>query len=220
VNRLLDSVGGLALLTVVSTNADRHARYGVDAAAASILILGWGAGSAEFQVAAQGPDFSSSYVRLENGVDVYTTTSRVSIPTSLDQFRDKTLANLQAGNVIEADVTGPDYSYRLRYGISGWSISANGADPVPADSMKIVNWLRRFAPLRMDGFLDDRAIGSVSVSHTLRFAEASGVTHQIFFGVEGDTLAAFAEGSSNTMRTFATRLTALVEPPDALTQRP
>jgi uncharacterized protein DUF4340 len=215
--RLLDSVKEMTLLNVVSTNPDRHGRYGVSSETASIIKLSWDDGEATFQVAAQGPDFSSSYVRLEDAAEVYTASPRIAVPTSVEQLRDKTLANLQPVQVIEADVRTPDYSYRLKYGISGWTIAIDGAAEAPADSTVIAAWLRRFSPLRLDGFLDDWSPDSVEVSHTIRFAETTGATTQLFFGATGDTLAAHTGRSDAVLRTFVSRLTSLFEAPDRLT---
>ena len=83
VARLVRSLGELGLASVVSTNPDRHARYGLDSTATRVQVF-WEGGSTALTVSKRGPDWRSSYVRLGDAPEVYATRSRVSLPATAD----------------------------------------------------------------------------------------------------------------------------------------
>ncbi len=214
VSRLLDSIDELKLNTMVSTNPERHAQYGVDQATGRYLTLTWEDEEYALVVAAQGPDFSSSYVRLGEADEVYSS-SRVALPASRDQLRDKTLVNVPMDQVRSASVSTAEYAYRLNYQ-DGWTLREEGEGPAPADSVKVTGWLRRYAPLRFEGFEDELTPDSVSVSMTVELTLASGQTRRILMGTRGADLLAFTSSSPAVMRAAATRLGTLIEAPSAL----
>lgn len=211
VSRLLDSIGELKLNSVVSRNAERHQRYGVDQETGRYLRLTTTGGAHQLVIAAQGPDFSSSYVRLEEGETVYTA-SRVALPTGLDQLRDKTLLNVPLDQVAAASVQTAEYAYDLSYD-EGWAITEAAGSPVPADSMKVVNWIRRYAPLRFDGFEDALTPDSVEVSTTVSLTLTNGQVHRVYLGTRASDLVAFTEADPQVMRAAVTRLGFLIEEP-------
>jgi hypothetical protein len=214
VSRLLDSIEELELSTIVSTNPERHARYGVDQASGRYLTLTWGDEEYALVVAEQGPDFSSSYVRIGESDQVYSS-SRVALPTTRDQIRDKTLVNVPHDQVRSAAVSTAEYAYRLDYQ-DGWTLTEEGSGPVPADSVKVAGWLRRYAPLRFEGFEDSLTSDAVSVSMTVELTLASGQTHRILMGTRDTDLLAFTDSNQLIMRAAATRLGTLIEEPAAL----
>ena len=214
VKRLLDSIDELELNTTVSTNPERHARYGVDQASGRYLTLTWDDEDYALVVASQGPDFSSSYVRIGESDEVYSA-SRVALPTSRDQLRDKTLVNVPVAQVRSASISTAEYAYRLNYE-NGWTIREEGSGPVPADSVKVTGWLRRYAPLRFDGFEDGLTPDSVSVTMTVELTMASGQTRRVLMGTRDTDLLAFTSSSPAIMRAAATRLGTLIEDPASL----
>jgi Domain of unknown function (DUF4340) len=215
VKRLLDSIGDLDLATVVSSNPDRHARYGLDPESAQRVTLQWATGELALAVALQGPDVSSSYVRLGENQEVYSG-SRVSLPNTLDQLRDKTMLQLVPALVGSVQVTTPESSYQLDY-TGGWTISSNDGPAVPADSVRIVSWLRRFSPLRLDGFLDDETPQSVNVTHSILFGNLDGSMTSVSIEERDDQLAVFSSQGSVVMRAGKVRLSSLFETEEALT---
>ncbi|MFT4603841.1 MAG: hypothetical protein ACI9W4_000557 [Rhodothermales bacterium] len=214
VSRLLDSIAELELNSIVSTNPERHAQYGVDQESGRYVTLSWGGEEVTLILAAQGPDFSSSYVRLGESAEVYSA-SRVTLPTSRDQLRDKTLINVPGDQVRSASVTTEEYAYRLAYQ-NGWTIAGEGSAAVAADSVKVTSWLRRYAPLRFDGFEDGLTSDSVSVTVTVELTMASGQTRRVLMGTRDTDLLAFTSSSSAVMRAAATRLATLIEDPAVL----
>lgn len=214
VARLLESIDELELNSIVSTNPERHQHYGVDQASGRYLTLSWGDENYALVVAAQGPDFSSSYVRLGESDEVYSS-SRVALPTTRDQIRDKTIMNVPVEQVRSASVSTAEYAYELNYQ-DGWTISEEGSGPVPADSIKVAGWLRRYAPLRFEGFEDDLTQDSVSVTMTVELTMASGQTRRLLMGTRDDNLVAFSSSRPAVMRASATRLGTLIQAPSAL----
>lgn len=83
VARFVTSLGGLALASLVSTNPERHARYGLDSTATRVEVT-WEDGSATLEVSTRGPDWRSSYVRWADGPGVYATQARVALPASVE----------------------------------------------------------------------------------------------------------------------------------------
>ncbi|NNE70407.1 MAG: DUF4340 domain-containing protein [Rhodothermales bacterium] len=214
VSRLLNSIAELELNSVVSTNVDRHQRYGVDQETGRYLTLTWGDEEYRMVVAAEGPDFSTSYVRLNEEETVYTG-SRIALPTSADQVRDKTLLNIPAELVQSASVETSEYAYQLAYA-DGWTISESAGPAVAADSMKVVSWLRRYSPLRFDGFEDELTPDSVDVSTTVSLTLQSGLTRTVHMGTRGSDILAYTDGSPQVMRAAITRLGFLIEEPDEI----
>ncbi len=214
VSRLLDSIAELELNSIVSTNTERHEHFGVDQASGRYLTLTWDDEDYALVVASQGPDFSSSYVRLGESPEVYSS-SRVALPASRDQLRDKTLVNVPTDQVRSASISTAEYAYQLDYQ-DGWTITEEGAAPAPADSVKVTSWLRRYAPLRFDGFEDGLTPDSVSVTMTVELTMASGQTRRVLMGTRDTNLLAFTSSSPAIMRAAATRLGTLIEDPAAL----
>ncbi|MBO6574535.1 MAG: DUF4340 domain-containing protein [Rhodothermales bacterium] len=213
VNRLLNTLEGLELQTIVSTNPDRHERYGVDQASAQYLTVRWKDQEQVIVVAEQGPDFSSSYVRLAEDPIVYAS-SRITVPSTLDQLRDKVFVDVAGESVSAASVQGPEFRYSLeRGGDSGWSFG----DGSTADSIQVANWLRRFNPLRLDGFEDGLTADSLTVTHTVTLETAAGPV-SLYFEQGDSDMRAWRNGGPGVMRAFGTRLNSLVQTADALQQ--
>ena len=209
--RLLDSLSELKLNTVVSTSPDRHGNYGVDQPSARYLTLGWADEEELLLVAEQGPDFSSSYVRLGETPAVYSS-SRIALPANADLFRDKTLINLTPYTVRAVDISAPDFAYRAESGPEGWAL----ADGTPLDSVSVSSWLRRFSPLRMDGFRDDLVRDSLSVTHRAVFEIEGGPRLEVQFEEQDEDLLAWSSQGPGVMRSFVSRLGTLIQEPGSL----
>lgn len=214
--RLINTLESLTLNSVVSKNPERHATYGVDVESGrAITLRKEGTELASLVVSAQGPDFSTSYVRLEGEPVVYSA-SRITIPATLDALRDRALASVQPELVRSAQWTTPSGSYRLDYGDTGWMLGAEGGVPQPVDSVQVSAWIRRFAPLRLDGFLDDLTPDSLSVTHTVRIEQINGAVTEVFFEADEADLVGYAVGQPLVMRASAARQESLFPDPATL----
>lgn len=86
VARLVTSLGDLRLASLVTTNPDRHSQYGMDSTATRVEVS-WESGAVVLVVSKRGPDWSSSYIRLGDGDEVYATRSKFYLPLSVESVR-------------------------------------------------------------------------------------------------------------------------------------
>ena len=149
VARLVREVTSLSLASTASTNPERYDRYGVDSAASRVRVSGDDLNQT-FVIGKAGPDFQSIFVRLGDDPNVYGTNGRISVDKDPDRWRDKTVVNLPVPDIERVTVRG-DRSFEVSYA-QGWQIT-EGGQTSPADSSAVVSWLRRFSPLRADGFV-------------------------------------------------------------------
>jgi hypothetical protein len=215
VSRFVEQLTEIEFGSVVSTNPERHGLYGVDSSG-SVITVSWGGDSVQLVVAAEGPDFSSNYVRIASSDVVYRTRNRVSVPADLDQLRDKRLLNLAPARVVGASVRTPDEAYELAYGNGGWTITEASEAPAPADSMTVATWLRRFAPLRLDGFIGELSAESMDPSHEVVFRLQDGTDAAVRMVEHSEGYAAWADGNPFVMRANSYRIASLFQASDAL----
>lgn len=163
VSRFLEDLSALELQSVVSTNSERHARYGVDSMATEVRVEGEG-GEQSLIVGDQGPGFGSNYVRISGEEPVYLSSGSIRIPENADAWRDKTIVRLSPNQISRLSISGPGLSYDMvredgswgitdHTGIEGESPPASVGGRSMADSAATAQYLRRFDPLRADGFL-------------------------------------------------------------------
>jgi len=141
----------LTLETVVSRNAERYGRYGVDSTGFSITV-GFGNDEKRFVVSGDGPDFSTVYLRLQDDDRVFVASPRLSPPSNANLWRDKRIASIPAISILKIGVRTPETSYSVDRNESGWTLESDG-EIVQADSAAVVRWIRNFASFRSDDFL-------------------------------------------------------------------
>lgn len=193
VARLLDGLGEMELESVVSTNADRYGRYGVDSTGKTITA-DWGGETHTIVVGNQGPDFQSVYVRLDDDPRVFLTRTRLDVPDAVDRWRNRVVLRLPFQQVTRAAVTLSEQPFEARYE-GGWTLErAEGA--APADSAKVVQWLRRFSNLAADGFLDDVTPQQVqeNATHRVDFTVSGNTAPQTIWFQERESDVAFTRG--------------------------
>ncbi len=176
VTQFLRDLDGVALTSVVTFNADRHATYGVDDSSAVLVSLDGTNLPDPIYVGNPSSDFRATYVRLGEDERVFLTESRLNIQQDLDRWRDKRVIRLSPQRIISVQVVTPEDAY-LATTTDGWQLTQNDTTTT-ADSAKVVAWLQRFNPLRADGFADDLAPSTVeqAATHTLTFTVADGST--------------------------------------------
>lgn len=216
VARFVQALGDLQLESVVSTNRDRYARYGVDSTASVVEAVGPD-GMHRLVVGNQGPDFQSVYVRLDDAPTVYLAHGRPGLPADADQWRDKVVVNLPQEAVSSVAVRGPEWTFAVRRGPSGWQMEREGTS-APADSAAVVRWLQRFAPMRADGFMDDvsPAVVADSATYQVTFTTTTGPTEAIRLFQRDDAYAVTGTDANTTFQLSASRLDTYVPEPTTL----
>ena len=174
---LLGDLEDLRFGSVVSTNAERHNRYGVDSLASSILIRD---GSREeiLVVGNTGADFRTVYVRRAGDDRVFSTEGRIAVDAGLNNWRDRTIVAVPKEAVVRVDVVGPDASLGLALSPEGWEVSESGS-ALPADSAAVDRWMRRFAPLKGNSFSDEAAFETAIPVAVFTFQTVGGSSQSV-----------------------------------------
>lgn len=215
VARLLEQLGGLELASVVSTNPERYATYGVDSTAAA-LVVAHGGRERRLVVSDRGPDYRSRYVRLDDDPRVFATAGPLAVPSDVDRLRDRTVVRLRPSEVTAATVERPEGTFEVRHDDGGWTLVQDGA-ATPADSAAVARWLGRFARLEASGFLDvPAATVRDSSTHRLTFAMGADAPALWFWTRPGDTLAVAATGAAEALRLPGYQLDTYVPDPETL----
>ena len=200
--RFTENLGNLDFETVVSTNEERYATYGV-AEGARRINLSWNDAQKSLILGNAGPDFQSIYIRLADDPRVFLTRGRLNLPADLDAWRDKVLIDVPIHLVNRIAVASPETSFEVEHDGSGWQITDTADDEiVPGDSASVASWVNRFSPIRAIGFLDETPAADIKAeaSHQVHFTVPGGSTQTIWFLELEDDLAATVNNSNVTYR--------------------
>lgn len=153
VGRFIRALAGFEPETVISTNPDRYPRYGLDSTARILTVTRTGGRSHELLLGKNGPDYQSTYVRLDDDPRVYLAQGRLTVPTDPMNWRDKTVLDIPTALVVSrVQAAGPDRDFAVENPGDGWQLVA-GDERVEADSAAVARWLRLFTPMKAVGFL-------------------------------------------------------------------
>jgi hypothetical protein len=213
VRAFLKSLTDLEIESVVSTNPERYSRYGVDSTGSSVRVE-FGNDELEVFVSSEGPDFSTSYVRLDGDERVFVGRPRISLPADVNRWRDRTVTAISEANVVSVDVSSPDENYSLERTEQNWSIRL-GEETVPADSANVARFFSTYASLRADGFIENEIV-SDSLTHRVTFRMSAGGDQSFSVSEQESELAlSYSRENGAIFRFFTSRKDALV--PDATT---
>lgn len=211
VSRLLQDAGGLELETVASDNPDRYGVYGVDSSATEVTLV-WPGGTRRLLVGNPGPDFQSVYVRVDDDARVFATRGRVTVQQDLDRWRDRRVVDVPVAAIQSVSVVRPAGSYDVVLEPEGWQI-----DGAAADSLSVVAWLRRFDPMRADGFLDELPPAIFAdASYQLAIRTAAGTTEILRLMEYEDALGLTTAEEKATYRLLSSRLDSFFPDPESL----
>ena len=214
VARFVQALGDLELDAVASNNSERYTRYGVDSTATAVTAS-WADQTRRLVVGKQGPDYQAVYVRLDDDPRVYVTRGRLTVPQGLDGWRDKTIVRLAQNAIASVTVQRPEQTFDVRRGSGGWEVAAPEA--APADSASVAQWLRRFAPMNADGFIDDIAPATLdSAAYHLAFRTTAGTTEIIRLMEHDGAFAVTNAAGAVTYRLQAGRLDLYLPDPETL----
>lgn len=213
--RFVQDLGALELDALASNNPDRYPRYGIDSTATTVTAS-WPGGTRRLVVGKQGPDAQAVYVRLDDDPRVYVTRGRLTVPQGLDRWRDKTIIALTPAGLVSVAVQTPAQTFAVQRGPGGWQIAGQDAATV-ADSAAVVQWLRRFAPMNADGFMDDIPTAVLdSAAYQLTFRTTTGTTETVRLIRRDDDFAATNTVAAVTYRLRANRLDTYFPDPESL----
>ncbi len=173
-NGFLGEVEELTFASVVSTNPDRHGRYGVDSSASSIAMRVDGDDRVLF-VGNTGADYRTVYVRVAGDDRVFATRGRVTVDAKSDSWRDRTIINVPRDEVTRVEVVQSDVSFAVMRDGGAWLWRSN-QEEVPADSSAASRWIRRFAPLKGDRFGETDTFDQGTLAGRLSFTTLGGST--------------------------------------------
>ena len=196
-SRLTENIGSLEIESVVSTNPDKYRDFGVGTDGQMVTIT-TKKGEHTLFLGNPGPDFQSMYIRMLEDPRIFLSQGRVNVPSTLDTWRDKTVTNVLPSSIRSVTVMSPAETYQVSLGASNWSLNSNGQSQA-TDSLDVMNWLKRFSPLKGTGFSESIDLATIqdSATHKILFTHAGGEEKTLWI-LESDTeaLAATSEQSS------------------------
>ncbi|MCZ6705860.1 MAG: DUF4340 domain-containing protein [Bacteroidetes bacterium] len=211
INSFARNLADLKLESVVSTNPERYARYGVDSAA-SVVTVTSGEDVQKLTISSEGSDFMTTYIRLDDDERVFVGRPRISIPTDADRWRDKMIAMIPSQILTAANVTTPDNTFSLSKGDSGWRLSLDGHE-TDADSAAVDRYLRNFNRFRADGFIST-VLEEDSDEYVVELVLSTGESLTFAFRELDTELALDYSGEPRaTYKLFSSRKAALIPDP-------
>jgi len=176
---------------LIASNPDNYGRLGVAADSTWKLTLDVGGGSRTLYIGGVGPSYTTAYVRLPDADGVYSLDGglRVSVESSLDDWRNKKVVALDSSSVAHVDVDRDGHRYQLVRADSTWALAGGGA----VDTAVVRNMLSELTDLRATGFY-----------HPGDSLAARGGSVVALNGV-GDTLAALIVGAGEGNRWMRSR---------------
>ena len=199
--RFLQELGDLTLNARATSNPDRYDLYGMDSTAATVTFH-WADKTEELMISRQGRDYLSVFMRIGSDPAIYSTNGRVTVTQDVSRWRDRFITRINTTDVRSVRVTRPDETYEITLSDNTWM--ANG---VPADSLQVTNWLRRFSPLNADGFFDDIPPQVLAdASYRIEFSFGTGATTSLTAMPFESAVAVTLVGSKFTYSIFESRL--------------
>lgn len=152
VRRLLDALAEARVSHLASDNPENHGRLGVTPDAGWRLeVRHPGGKTRKFVIGNSGPSHPSTYVRLDEGTEVYVVRGDLGFATrrGLHEWRDRVIVRTDTSAVREVEVTRDGATYTFVRGDEGWTL-----DDKPADAGKIRDMLAELARLEAVGFVE------------------------------------------------------------------
>ena len=214
---LLRDLEELSFGAVVSTNVDRHGRYGVDSTASSILVRS-GDDARVLVVGNTGSDYRTVYMRLGEDDRVFSSDGRISVDAVADTWRDRTIISVPRDAVLRMEVDAEDQRFVLLREAAGWQVEEAG-DVAAADSSAVERYLQRFAPLKGNGFVDQAAFDAASPWSRITFETVGGSVQGIEIRETATGLLARRPGTPDVLTVSSGTKNSLVPEASTLRQR-
>ncbi len=203
VRELLDFLTSVRAASKVSENPDKRAIYEVDASGLAVRVSGAeDAVLAHLVVGKMGPDFLSTYLRLEGSDAVYLidqSLRRLFVRPGPRQWRDKAVFRLAAPDITRLKWTREGKTVALEADAGGsWTMSAPGTAPARADEVEEVR--KALAALQCDDFAEGTSQKQSRLDSPwgrLELALRDGTTHTLEVGAENERSQRYARRSGN-----------------------
>ena len=199
--RVLTELGDLSLRSVVTDNPEKYETYGIDSTASSVTIQ-WPDAEQDLVISRQGRDYMSVNVRIGEDPNIYATSGRVTMNQDPERWRERQVVDLDPSTVTSARIVRQDASYEVSLEDGAWMVNNQ-----PGDSLQVMNWLRRFAPLNADGFYDDLPVQVLSdASYRIEFLTTTNTTIAVRAMAAESGVALTSGAGQFTYRVFESRL--------------
>ncbi|MBI4501958.1 MAG: DUF4340 domain-containing protein [Gemmatimonadetes bacterium] len=149
---------------IAAENAASHQQMGVDSLGGRrVRIYGGGQAKVDLLVGERGPDYQSSYVRRPGEERTYLRYGPFAgfVDRSMDDWRERRMANIQPDSVARVDVQRNSRRYGLVKKDGRWQF----ADGAAVDTAAVSRFLKSLSPLTATGFASD------SESRKIKFSQ-------------------------------------------------
>jgi len=157
VGTMLRAVGGARSTGVASRNPANRSKFQVDSTGVRVTLSKGTEPLASITVGKMGQDFTTSYVRNDDGEEVLVVRGvNRNIFTRPQGYRDRTLLAFDPNNVQSVTAKLPEGGWQLTRQDSAWTLAhvpAQG-EPERADGTAVDQTLRGLSTFSADGFLD------------------------------------------------------------------
>jgi len=156
VGQLLNLTANLEVEDLISTNPNKQMLFQVDTLTGTILnIIGQGKTMASFVVGKNSPDFMYTYVRNLDSDEVWSAKGLLSRMAGLriDQWRDKSILELDAGTIQTIEFIRKKGAYRLSRVDTIWKVSPSPyTEDYDVKEIEVIDLIDRISNLRTDAF--------------------------------------------------------------------
>ena len=197
VDGLLRSLASVELGALVTESSDRHDVYFIgDSSGLAISLTSKSGDSSTYYLGGKAVGQRGDYLRLSGDPRVFKLAQRVFVASDPELWRDKQIVPAAAGTAKTVAVRSPEASYSLSSD-RGWSFDDGGA----ADSVKVDQFVSRYANLRADAFLDslDASAVRADASYQVTLATLGGAAFDVFFQPLDDEEVAVATGAMDAV---------------------
>ena len=149
IDSLLYQLSHIKLLQQVTDKIEEQSVYGFGNQPVTHLSLKGGFGTKNLyfsQVTDKG-----QFLRIENNAQIYALAQPFTFPKSALDVKHRFLFTLAVNQVTHVEVKSLDERFSLSLEDNEWVLDRD-TSVVLADSMMVMMWLKRFAPLEADGF--------------------------------------------------------------------
>ncbi|MGB2696802.1 MAG: DUF4340 domain-containing protein [Candidatus Zixiibacteriota bacterium] len=156
VGQLLNMVANLEVVDLISTNPQKQILFQVDTLTGTILNFMSGNDTlASLAVGKTSPDFMYTYVRKSNSDKVWSAKGFLSrmVSRRLDQWRDKSILELEPEKIVAVEFKKRKGSFRLIQADTLWRIAPSPyTKEYDAKQDETRNFINRISNLRTDAF--------------------------------------------------------------------
>jgi len=171
---------------LVAENASSHQQLGLDSASARRISVRQGSTTLSELLVGRGGTYGSAYVRKPGQNAAYQLTGSLSesADRAADDWRDRTIAKIDADSIASVEVHRGKTSYTLTRAEKGWLLGS-----APSDSGAAANLVNSFRSIEAAGFATAAQADSASFSPPDREVRVTGKGGQMLVALTMDSTA-------------------------------